>query len=129
MISTEQTLKIHTIVIEKFGGANGIRDIYGLESAIARPFQTFGGEELYPSIFEKAAAIAESIIMNHPFIDGNKRTGYLLMETLLRHESYKITAPDNDLYNFIINISTGSISFEEIVEWLNNNTRLSDGLL
>lgn len=125
MISTEQVLKMHTILIEKFGGANGVRDLGGLESALARPFQTFGGEYLYPGVFEKAAAIGESLIMNHPFVDGNKRTGYLLMETLLRHESYKITATDNDLYTFVINISTGSIAFAEIVEWLKNNTTLS----
>lgn len=61
--------------------------------------------------------------MNHPFIDGNKRTGYLLMEALLRYEDYKITAADEDLYNFVISISTSSISFGEIVEWLKNNTK------
>lgn len=122
MISVEQVLKIHTVAIEKFGGANGIRDMGGLESSLARPFQTFGGEDLYPTIFEKAAAIGESVIINHPFIDGNKRTGYLLMEALLRYESYKITSSDEDLYNFVINIATGAISFTEMVEWLKNNT-------
>ncbi len=123
MISIKQALQIHTIAIEKFGGANGVRDMGGLESALARPFQTFGGEDLYPSIFEKSAAIGESLIMNHPFIDGNKRTGYLLMEALLRYEGHQITASDENLYDLVINISTGSISFEEIVEWLKNNTR------
>ncbi|MCW3107527.1 MAG: death on curing protein [Segetibacter sp.] len=123
MISINQALKIHTIAIEKFGGANGIRDMGGLESALARPFQTFAGEDLYPTIFEKAAAVGESLIMNHPFIDGNKRSGFLLMEALLRYEGYKINASDESLYNFVINISTGSISFEEIVEWLRNNTK------
>ena len=122
MISVSQALKIHTVAILKFGGANGVRDMGGLESALARPFQTFGGEDLYPSIFEKAAAIGESLIMNHPFIDGNKRTGYLLMEALLRYGGHKIVASDDELYHFVINISTGSISFEEIVEWLKNNT-------
>ena len=122
MISVSQALKIHTVAILKYGGANGVRDMGGLESALARPFQTFGGEDLYPSIFEKAAAIGESLIMNHPFIDGNKRTGYLLMEALLRYGGHKIVASDDELYQFVINISTGSISFEEIVEWLKNNT-------
>ena len=82
MISVQQALQIHTIAIEKFGGADGIRDLNGLESALARPFQTFDAMDLYPSSFEKAAAIGESIIVNHPFIDGNKRTGYLMMEAL-----------------------------------------------
>lgn len=123
MISIKQALKIHTIAIEKFGGADGVRDIGGLEAALARPFQTFGGEDLYTNIFEKAAAIGESLIINHPFVDGNKRAGYLLMEALLRYEGYKIIASDSDLYNFVISVSTGSISFEEIVERLKNNTK------
>lgn len=122
MISVQQALRIHTMAIEKFGGANGVRDLGGLESALARPFQTFGGDDLYLSIFEKAAAIGESIIVNHPFIDGNKRTGYLLMEALLRHEGHIITSSDEDLYNFVINISTGALSFDEIVAWLRENT-------
>lgn len=118
MISVEQALKIHTIAIEGFGGANGVRDLGALESALARPFQTFGGEDLYPTIFEKAAAIGESLIVNHPFVDGNKRTGYILMEALLRYEGYAINASDEALYNFVINISTGTLSFDEIVAWL-----------
>ena len=122
MISVEQVLKIHGIAIEKFGGANGVRDLGGLESALARPFQTFGRTDLYPTIFEKAAAIGESLIVNHPFIDGNKRTGYLLMEALLRFGGYKINSDDEELYNFVISISTGATVFEEIVEWLQKNT-------
>ena len=74
MISIKQALVIHKIAIEKFGGSFGVRDLSGLESALARPFQTFGREKLYFTIEEKAAAIGESIIMNHPFVDGNKRT-------------------------------------------------------
>jgi death-on-curing protein len=122
MISIRQVLEIHAIAFKNFGGSDGVRDMNGLESAIARPFQTFAGTDLYPTIFEKAAAIAESIIINHPFIDGNKRTGYLLMEALLRHAGFKITARDTNLYDFIINISTGSTPFDKIVEWLKENT-------
>jgi death on curing protein len=74
MITKEEVFLIHNEVVILHGGSNGIRDIGGLESAIARPYQTFGAKDLYPTCFEKAAAIGESIIMNHPFIDGNKRT-------------------------------------------------------
>ena len=123
MISVAQALKIHTIAIEGFGGANGVRNLGALESALARPFQTFGGEDLYPTIFEKAAAIGESIIVNHPFVDGNKRTGYILIEAHLRHEGYAITATDETLYDFVIGISTGTLSFDEIVAWLKKFTR------
>ena len=123
MISLEQVLRIHSVTISRFGGADGVRDMNGLESALARPFQSFDATDLYPTSFEKAAAIGESIIANHPFIDGNKRTGYLLMEALLRIDGKRITATDDDLYNFITNISTGSISFDEIVAWLMANTK------
>lgn len=73
MISVNQALEIHEILINKFGGSNGLRDSGSLESALARPFQIFGDEDLYPDLFTKTAAIGESIIINHPFIDGNKR--------------------------------------------------------
>ena len=106
------------------GGADSLRDLGALESAIARPYQTFEGEFLYKTTFEKVAAIGESIIINHPFVDGNKRTGYVLMETLLRVDGFKIIADDDDLYQFIISISTGFIKFEEIVNWLKINTCL-----
>lgn len=122
MISVKQAIEIHEIVVNAFGGSMGIRDSGALESALARPFQTFGGEDLYPDFFTKAAAIAESIIINHPFIDGNKRTGYVLMEAILRLGNLKITAVNDDLYNFVISISTGEKKFEEIVEWLKENT-------
>ncbi|MFT3682027.1 MAG: type II toxin-antitoxin system death-on-curing family toxin [Ferruginibacter sp.] len=123
MITNEEVLLIHSEVLKLHGGSNGTRDINRLESAIARPYQTFDGKDLYPSCYEKAAAIGESIIINHPFIDGNKRTGYVLMEIILRINGYKITALDENLYSFIIKISTGEIHYDEIVEWLKNNTK------
>ena len=107
-----EVLAIHESVLSLHGGSNGIRDIGGLESAIASPFQSFGGHDLYPTAFEKAAAIGESLVMNHPFVDGNKRTGYVLLETLLRIEGYKISASDDKLYDFVIDISTGKLHFE-----------------
>jgi len=123
MISKKEVLLIHEQVVKMHGGSEGVRDINGLESAIARPYQSFAGADLYPSCFEKAAAIGESIIMNHPFVDGNKRTGYVLMELLLRLDALRITAPDNELYQFVIDISTGKKRFEEIVDWLKTNSK------
>jgi len=123
MITKEEILLIHDQVVKLHGGANGVRDMNGLESAIARPYQSFGGDDLYPSCFEKSAAIGESIIMNHPFVDGNKRTGYVLMELMLRLENVRITATDDELYQFVIDISTGEKRFEEIVDWLKENSK------
>jgi death-on-curing protein len=78
MIQLDDVLNIHEFLINKFGGSHGIRDINLLQSALARPFQTFDQKELYSSHVDKAAALIESIVTNHPFIDGNKRTGYLI---------------------------------------------------
>src|SRR6185312_11978530 len=86
MILLEDILNLHKYSIQKYGGSEGLRDSGLLESAIARPFQTFDGEDLYPSVFEKAAALGESLIINHPFIDGNKRTGTVAMAALLEDE-------------------------------------------
>ncbi len=122
MISKEDIIQLHHFSIEKFGGSDGLRDLGLLESAAARPYQTFGGYDLYPGALEKAAAIIESIIINHPFIDGNKRTGFLAMFAILEEEDYKLTAHEESAYSFTIKISTGEIHFDEIVAWLKANT-------
>ena len=122
MITIKTILRLHELSIITYGGSQGIRDQGLMESAIARPYQTFGGEDLYPTVFEKAAALTESIIINHPFIDGNKRTGLLAMLVILEIGNFKITASNDDTYNFTIQISTGEIKFKEIVIWLKNNT-------
>ena len=79
MILPDDILEIHKRSIEDYGGSQGIRDASLLESAIARPFQTFEEKDLYPTFYEKAAALGESLIINHPFVDGNKRTGMAAM--------------------------------------------------
>ena len=85
MISASEVEIIHNILIDKFGGAKGIRDLGLLESALARPFATFDEIDLYNNPVEKAAAIMESIVINHPFIDGNKRTAYTLMRLIISY--------------------------------------------
>ena len=122
MITIKIILRLHDLSIITYGGSQGIRDHGLLESAIVRPYQTFGGEYLYPTVFEKAAALVESILINHPFIDGNKRTGFLAMLLMLELENLKITATNTATYNLTIQISTGEMKFEEIVLWLKNNT-------
>ena len=124
MITIKIILRLHDLSIINYGGSQGIRDQGLMESAIARPYQTFGGKDLYPTVLEKAAALAESIIINHPFIDGNKRTGLLAMLLILEIGNFKITASNDDTYNFTIEIFTGEIKFEEIVLWLKNNTEV-----
>lgn len=122
MITLEDILLLHSDSLKKYGGGDGVRDVGLLESAIVRPFQTFDGGDLYSTIIEKAAALAESLIINHPFVDGNKRTGFLAMAALLLEEGALLTASQEDAYNFTISVSTGELKFEQIVEWLKANT-------
>ena len=91
MIDIYDVKLIHQILIEKFGGSHGIRDRKLLESALARPFQTFDTKDLYLTPIEKAAALLESILINHPFIDGNKRIGYVLMRLFLINNNFRTT--------------------------------------
>jgi death-on-curing protein len=122
MILIEDILNLHELSIKFYGGSSGVRDMGLLESAVARPFQTFGGEDLYPTIFEKAAALGESLIINHPFVDGNKRTGFLAMASLLQECGYKFTASEEDAYDATIDISTGKKAFGEIAKWLKQHS-------
>ena len=121
MISVKEAEEIHKILIDTFGGSHGIRDTGSLDSALARPFQTYGNNELYPTPIVKAAALIESILINHPFIDGNKRTGYVLMRIFLLTNGVDINATQEEKYDFVINIASGKTNFEEIANWLTNH--------
>lgn len=92
MISIREALEIHKILIDNYGGTHGIRDLGSLESALRRPLQQFENKDLYPSILQKAAALVQSILVNHPFIDGNKRLGYTLLRYLLLQNGLDIDA-------------------------------------
>lgn len=122
MIPLADILLLHQKSIDDFGGSHGIRDAALLDAALARPYQTFGGIDLYPTVIEKAAALCESLVKNHPFVDGNKRTGLLAVASFLINHQYSLTASPNDLYDFIISISTSAVSLDEIVIWLKENT-------
>jgi len=118
MIDIEDVLKIHKFLIDKFGGLHGVRDIDLLKSAIGRPLQTFDKRDLYKTPIEKSAAVIESIVNNHPFIDGNKRTGYVLLRLFLLEQGMDIRASQIEKYDFVIAIASGNLSFEEIVSWI-----------
>lgn len=123
MITRKEVESIHDVLIERFGGGKGIRDASGLESAINRPYQTFGGQDLYPTALEKAAALFESIISNHPFVDGNKRTAYVLMRLLLNAESIELTASQQEKYDFVIRAAQGELTFDKILQWIRANSK------
>lgn len=123
MISEADILLLHELSIYDYGGSHEIRDRNLLLSAIARPFQTFDGKELYPTPIEKAAAIGESLIINHPFVDGNKRTAFLAMLAVLGEYGIELNGEENEVYNFVIGMSTGKNAFDTIVTWLKTNTK------
>jgi death-on-curing protein len=123
MIEISEVEKIHDILIERFGGAKGIRDKGTFESAIGRPFQTFDGKDLYPDPVDKAAAIFESIVSNHPFVDGNKRTAYVLMRLILKRNQLDIEVDQDIKYDFVIKAAKGELTFDKIKTWIRNNLK------
>lgn len=123
MIELQEVLNIHNILIDKFGGSKGVRDQGSLESAIYRPFATFDNQELYPNPSDKAAAILESILINHPFVDGNKRTAYVLMRLILLDYELELLADQDDKYKMVISASTGDMRFDDIKSWIQARLR------
>jgi death on curing protein len=117
-LSLAEVLDLHRQVIAQSGGAQGILDLHALESALAQPHMTFDGEELYPSIVEKAAALGFSVIKNHPFVDGNKRTGHAAMETFLVLNGYEISASVEEQEHVILQVATGEMARQEFTAWL-----------
>ena len=118
MIELRDVLNIHNILIDKFGGSKGVRDQGSLESAINRPFASFDNQDLYPTPSDKAAAILESILINHPFVDGNKRIAYVLMRLILLDNGLDLVANQEDKYKMVISDSTGDIRFDDIKKWI-----------
>ena len=117
-LTLNEVIELHRVLIQQFGGANGLRDLGGLESAIAQPRMTFSGEELYPTIVEKAAAICYSIVKNHPFVDGNKRAGHAAMEIFLVLNGYEISAPVDEQEQIILQIASSKMSRAHFEAWL-----------
>lgn len=123
MIELSIVESIHNILIDKFGGSKGIRDLGSLQAALARPKATFDQNELYPETIDKAAALFESIIINHPFIDGNKRISYVLMRLVLLQANLDFKATEEEKYKFVIATSKGEYRFEEIRKWLKDHLK------
>ncbi len=119
-LTLNQVLEIHENILAQTGGSTGIRDIGGLESAIALPRMTFNGEELYPTLADKASALGYSIIQNHPFVDGNKRTGHAATEIFLLLNGYEINKSINEQEQIILQVASGTLSRTAFSEWVNS---------
>ena len=117
-LTKEQILTMHKLLIIKTGGLDGVKDNGLLESAIQSPFQTFMGEELYPTIIKKAAVLCYGLINNHSFFDGNKRIGILTMLTFLELNGISLSYTDDDIIQLGLGIASGNISQVEISNWI-----------
>ena len=123
MITRSEAEFYHAQLIREFGGTTGVRDDGLLDAALNRPFATFGGEDLFPAAFDKAAAIMHGIITGHPFLDGNKRTGYELGRLLLQQGGWDVDAELDLRYDMVIRVATGRMEVEQIRDWLVAHSR------
>ena len=113
-----EVVALHRRLIATTGGASGIRDLGGLESALAQPRASFGGDDLYRGVIEKAAALGFSLVMGHPFVDGNKRTGHAAMETFLVLNGYELSAPVDEQERVMLELAAGGLSRDEFLDWV-----------
>jgi death-on-curing protein len=122
-LSVDQLLAIHSALRSEFGGRAGLRDRGLLEAAAARPFATFDGEDLYPDLPSKVAALLHSLVANHPFADGNKRTGALAAELLLDVNGADLIASDEDFEQTIMAVASGTLDIERLTIWFRQRTK------
>ena len=123
VFTVRQVLILHERMIQKYGGSSGVRDMGMLESAIGRPFATFGGEDLYSDVFMKAGAFIQSIVKNHPFIDGNKRTAFSGTIVFLLANGVIVSAGTNQIVKFMLRVANENLSVDEIAAWLKKHTK------
>ena len=123
-LTLEQILQLHALVLVKDGGAGGVRDIGRLEAVVSAQHQVVFGEELYATVFTKAAALMRGIIGDHPFTDGNKRTAMLAGLTLLEVNGYNFTAQRGELEDFAVRVATDHLDIDAIADWLKRHSRV-----
>ena len=123
-LTLQEVLTIHENVVEESGGSHGVRDEGLVASAVLRPQTTFSGEQLYPDLFTQAAALLHSLTRNHPFVDGNKRTGYVATALFLELNGYQFTASHDDLLEFVLNVATGELEIVSFCDLVNQFLKL-----
>lgn len=120
-LTTKQVITIHSSLIEATGGTDGVRDMGLLESALETPFQTFGGQDLYPALIQKAARLGHSLVSNHPFVDGNKRIGLHAMLVFLAINGVKIECTQQELIDVGLSLADGTMNAEKLLIWLSSH--------
>jgi death-on-curing protein len=122
-LTIPEVLFIHFQMIERFGGTHGVLNLGGLESAVARPQATIKGDDLYASVLEKAAVLLHSLVLNHPFQDGNKRTALTALGLFLHYNGMVLEGSRTDAENFFVNVADTHVEVETIVDWLQSHAR------
>jgi death on curing protein len=122
-LTPQQVLFIHVRLITETGGKSGLRDLALLESAVARPQATFDDQELVPGLFGKAAALLDSLVNNHPFVDGNKRTGITSAAIFLRINGVRISCSQAELEAFTLQVATRHPPLDELSVWLKEHSQ------
>ena len=117
-LTKTQILKMHSLLIQETGGSGGIRDEGLLDSALNLPFQSFDGEDIYKTIQAKAARLGFSLINNHPFVDGNKRIGILVMLVFLEINGIEIICTDEELIELGLGVGDSSVSYKDLLNWI-----------
>jgi len=117
-LTKEQIFLLHQELINAHGGSDGLRDEALLDSALAAPFQTFGGQYVYPTVQQRAVRLGYGLLMNHPFIDGNKRIGVHTMLTVLAMNGIELEYKQKELYEVILMVAASESSFEELLKWV-----------
>lgn len=116
-LSVEQILAVHEQLVGQFGGVLAVRDRGALESAVARPAMTFGGEDLYVDVAAKAAVLMHSLVLNHPFIDGNQRIGVAAAEFFIERNGAALDASDAELETITLAVAEGKMAVEALAIW------------
>lgn len=125
-LSVAQVLALHAMQVGRFGGGEGLRDRGGLEAAVARPQASFGGEDLYPDLPSKAAALMHSLVQSHPFVDGNKRVGAHAMLVFLAENGVEMDLVPRELVEVTVAVASGKLGPEALAIWIRQRSRERD---
>jgi death on curing protein len=125
-LSLGEIVDLHQALLDQTGGATGIRDLGGLESALAQPRATFGGVDLHETIVQKAAALGFSLTLNHPFVDGNKRVAHAAMDVFLVLNGLELVGTVDEQERLMLGLADGQLTREQLTEWLEEHTQPAD---
>ena len=117
-ITADDVIQIHSLVIQRSGGMDGLRDRASLEAAVSAPMQSFGGQDLYPTTVEKTARLGYGLASNHAFVDGNKRIGAMMTQLLLKWNGFQMSLRSGELADMFIAIADGSAKESDLLDWI-----------